>query len=573
MDLNQEPIPGPSTMTPGDESPHIKGLSSQKIQEYRNAFNIFDKDGNNSISCSELKTVLESLGKHPTDEEIEEMIEAVDENGNGEIEFEEFIELMENDHLAMSSENIVRQAFKVLAADGNDYVTMDNLKEMIAGLGLHFSDEDIQDMIDEAGPSEGGQLQYSDLIGLMSTENENLQKAYKKRVRIEEIEKEEEQRREVERQMFEAQRELPEIPDMTEIAQQFNDDQYDRYSRKVSKTGIVAKRVEKKVPMTRTRLAYLQRKNKGVSTDDLSLGNFDIQNNQGGVTMPSYSSRSGYLNERNSEIVYPFRSAREDIKGYDSRLSHRGKSVERRLLDPSYYLKKTKEPPRASSMPLSIGHVSVSDDFENELRKLRGVPVKSENTQRAVNVRNDQYNRTNYTSVPSKTDQTTVNVAKIPPLPNPQRDVWRQQLMGTKFYATLWRTAFANALERLQVNKKGVVHLCTPDLIDERLQNTSKLQQHNDTKNNHPVRQKKPVSVISPMLDTPRKSIIPVFKHTTGVTHNFRLLQPPPISNRHETPHRDFLKPHILPKIEPRRKRAELITKSDLNRMINSLST
>ena len=55
------------------------------ISELREAFILFDKDGGGSISSSELGTVMRSLGQNPTDDELREMIDDVDEDGTNVI--------------------------------------------------------------------------------------------------------------------------------------------------------------------------------------------------------------------------------------------------------------------------------------------------------------------------------------------------------------------------------------------------------------------------------------------------------------------------------------------------------
>lgn len=50
--------------------------------EYRDAFNLFDKDGDGTISTAELLTVMRSLGQNPTNEEVKDMITEVDINGS-----------------------------------------------------------------------------------------------------------------------------------------------------------------------------------------------------------------------------------------------------------------------------------------------------------------------------------------------------------------------------------------------------------------------------------------------------------------------------------------------------------
>ena len=46
------------------------------------------------ITLKELATVIQSLGQNPTEEELQDMISEVDVDGNGTIEFEEFLNLM-----------------------------------------------------------------------------------------------------------------------------------------------------------------------------------------------------------------------------------------------------------------------------------------------------------------------------------------------------------------------------------------------------------------------------------------------------------------------------------------------
>jgi calmodulin len=55
---------------------------------------MFDKDGDGTITAKELGIVMRQLGLNPTEDEIHEMINEVDEDGNGEINFTEFLTIM-----------------------------------------------------------------------------------------------------------------------------------------------------------------------------------------------------------------------------------------------------------------------------------------------------------------------------------------------------------------------------------------------------------------------------------------------------------------------------------------------
>ena len=72
----------------------ISNKKSNSIDELKEAFKVFDKDGSGSISAAELKHVMNNLGEKLTDEEVDEMISEADVDGDGEINFEEFIKMM-----------------------------------------------------------------------------------------------------------------------------------------------------------------------------------------------------------------------------------------------------------------------------------------------------------------------------------------------------------------------------------------------------------------------------------------------------------------------------------------------
>jgi len=64
------------------------------LEETREAFMLFDKDNNGTIDVSELGAVMRSLNMSPTESELKDMINEVDGNGNGSIEFDEFVAML-----------------------------------------------------------------------------------------------------------------------------------------------------------------------------------------------------------------------------------------------------------------------------------------------------------------------------------------------------------------------------------------------------------------------------------------------------------------------------------------------
>jgi calmodulin len=63
-------------------------------EEMREAFMIFDSDGNGTISAEELRQIMQNLGETLTNEEIEDMVKEADLDGDGQIDYNEFVRMM-----------------------------------------------------------------------------------------------------------------------------------------------------------------------------------------------------------------------------------------------------------------------------------------------------------------------------------------------------------------------------------------------------------------------------------------------------------------------------------------------
>ena len=72
-------------------------LSQEQLNDLKEAFSVFDRDGDEKINAEELSIVLEAIGRKKTLEEVHEIIAAVDDDNTGEIDYQEFLNLMANE--------------------------------------------------------------------------------------------------------------------------------------------------------------------------------------------------------------------------------------------------------------------------------------------------------------------------------------------------------------------------------------------------------------------------------------------------------------------------------------------
>lgn len=67
------------------------GLTDDEIAEMREIFSHYDHNGNGVIERNELRALLVALDENMSDEDVSAGLRAIDDNQNGQIEFEEFL--------------------------------------------------------------------------------------------------------------------------------------------------------------------------------------------------------------------------------------------------------------------------------------------------------------------------------------------------------------------------------------------------------------------------------------------------------------------------------------------------
>ena len=141
-------------------------LNEEQIAEFKEAFSLFDKDGDGTITTKELGTVMRSLGQNPTEAELQDMINEVDADGNGTIDFPEFLTMMARKMKETDSEEEIREAFRVFDKDGNGFISAAELRHVMTNLGEKLTDEEVDEMIREADIDGDGQVNYEGVSSL-----------------------------------------------------------------------------------------------------------------------------------------------------------------------------------------------------------------------------------------------------------------------------------------------------------------------------------------------------------------------------------------------------------------------
>merc|ERR1712224_1143398 len=105
----------------------IANMAGANEAELREAFKLFDADGDGMISAEELVTLISKVGGEMADSEAKALIHAADKDGNMGIDFNEFAKFWEALH--GEDEGKIRAEFGKLDADMSGYITKDKMEE------------------------------------------------------------------------------------------------------------------------------------------------------------------------------------------------------------------------------------------------------------------------------------------------------------------------------------------------------------------------------------------------------------------------------------------------------------
>lgn len=124
-------------------------ISKSKMKEYRDAFSLFDKDGNGYLTKEELGSVMHQLGQFARVEELQEMLAEVDVDGDGNVSFEEFVDILSNiqdtdqqETSADQEERELRDAFRVFDKHNRGYITASDLRAVLQCLGEDLDEDE-----------------------------------------------------------------------------------------------------------------------------------------------------------------------------------------------------------------------------------------------------------------------------------------------------------------------------------------------------------------------------------------------------------------------------------------------
>lgn len=149
-----------------------KDLSDEQVSSMKEAFTLFDTDGDGKIAPSELGILMRSLGGNPTQAQLKAII--AEEKLTAPFDFPRFLDLMSKHMKPEPFDRQLRDAFKVLDKDNTGFVSVADLRHILTSIGEKLEPSEFDEWIREVDVGPDGKIRYEEFIARMVAKWESL---------------------------------------------------------------------------------------------------------------------------------------------------------------------------------------------------------------------------------------------------------------------------------------------------------------------------------------------------------------------------------------------------------------
>jgi len=111
---------------------------------------------------------LKALNIKVEDKELQALLNQMDANGSGKIEFDEFKAAMAKIYFRRHSKTELEAAFKKYDSDGNGFLTVDEFQNIMSKMGRHMSRNEVKSMIQSLDSNNDGKIAFHEFIKLIN---------------------------------------------------------------------------------------------------------------------------------------------------------------------------------------------------------------------------------------------------------------------------------------------------------------------------------------------------------------------------------------------------------------------
>ncbi|CAF2860314.1 unnamed protein product [Rotaria sp. Silwood2] len=123
-------------------------------------------DGSGKISHRELGNIFKALNVKVNDSQLKQLVNEMDTNGSGQIEFDEFCRVMAATYFKQYSQDELRAAFRQFDQDGSGYIQAEELEHIMQKMGRPYNKAEINAMVKSLDQSGDGKIGFDEFVQL-----------------------------------------------------------------------------------------------------------------------------------------------------------------------------------------------------------------------------------------------------------------------------------------------------------------------------------------------------------------------------------------------------------------------
>ena len=139
-------------------------IPKDKEQEIKSIFEKYDSNKDGFVNSSELANIIKSINTDVSDEELLELLQEIDLEVNGEINFEKFVSMVNRREYDVDTEEELLNAFKTFDKEGNGLINLNELKHVMLKVGKNLSESEIDEMLKDADIDMDGFINFEEFI-------------------------------------------------------------------------------------------------------------------------------------------------------------------------------------------------------------------------------------------------------------------------------------------------------------------------------------------------------------------------------------------------------------------------
>lgn len=142
-------------------------IPQSRVYELREVFNKFDRNRSETITSADLADALRCAGQNPSESEISRLVEVVDSEAGGKLEFKDFLMIISRVMQESRTEQDLRDAFRVFDPTGHGTVNATEMRYFLTQFADKLSDDQMNAFVTESDADQDGNIIYEDFIKKM----------------------------------------------------------------------------------------------------------------------------------------------------------------------------------------------------------------------------------------------------------------------------------------------------------------------------------------------------------------------------------------------------------------------